>query len=61
VRFVMLGDAAPASRRMGADAALEPLSRWVRENGRRIEARAGDPRRCRAALALYDWRKRVGS
>jgi 4-amino-4-deoxy-L-arabinose transferase-like glycosyltransferase len=59
VRFVMLGDAAPPSRRMGADAALEPLSRWVREQGRRIEGARWRAETMPRGLALYDMRREI--
>ena len=60
VRFVMLGDAGPSSRRMGSEAALEPVAAWVRENGRRVAGArwrgAATPR----AMVLYDLRPEAG-
>jgi 4-amino-4-deoxy-L-arabinose transferase-like glycosyltransferase len=53
VRFVMLGDLSPVSRRMGAEIAGRPIADWVRANGRLVPSRlwrAGWP----AAMTLYD-------
>ena len=37
VRFVMLGDVAAVSRRIGADAVGKPVADWVRANGRLVD------------------------
>ena len=55
VRFVMLNDLSLVSRRLGAEAAAQPIADWVRAHGRSV-----DPGRwrasTRAAMALYDLR-----
>ena len=37
VRFVMLGDLSPISRRMGGEAASRPVADWVRANGAPVD------------------------
>src|SRR5207253_6657806 len=37
LRFVVLGDAPPTSRRLGSEQALAPINRWVREHGKRVD------------------------
>ena len=60
IRFVMLGDVAVVSRRMGAGAAGKPVADWVRMNGRLV-----DPilwrwhRSRRSGVELYDLRPDV--
>jgi 4-amino-4-deoxy-L-arabinose transferase-like glycosyltransferase len=56
VRFVLIGDPAPPSRRLGADAALEPLTTWIRANGRRVESRQWRTGLRARGLELYDLR-----
>ena len=60
VRFVMLGDAGPSSRRMGSEAALEPLAAWVRENGRRVAGARWRAPTTPRAMILYDLRPEIG-
>jgi 4-amino-4-deoxy-L-arabinose transferase-like glycosyltransferase len=54
VRFVLIGDAAPPSRRLGADAALEPLVQWIRSHGRRVESRRWQSGLRARGLEMYD-------
>jgi 4-amino-4-deoxy-L-arabinose transferase-like glycosyltransferase len=54
VRFVLVGDAAPPSRRLGADAALEPLEQWIRSHGRRVESRRWQAGLRARGLEMYD-------
>jgi 4-amino-4-deoxy-L-arabinose transferase-like glycosyltransferase len=56
VRFVMLGDVAVVSRRMGADAAGKPVADWVRMNGRLVEQALWRSFRSRSSMELYDLR-----
>ena len=60
VRFVMLEDAAAASRRLGAEAALAPISAWVRANGRRVDGLRWRSRGLPTELELYDLRPQLG-
>jgi len=60
VRFVMLGDAAAPSRRLGADVALAPLSEWVRANGRRVPGARWRSQSMPRGFALYDMRAVAG-
>ncbi len=59
VRFVMLGDVAVISRRMGADAAGKPTVDWVRANGKLVDSTLWRLRRGRIDLELYDLRPDV--
>jgi 4-amino-4-deoxy-L-arabinose transferase-like glycosyltransferase len=57
VRFVMLGDLSLVSRRLGAEAAQEPIAQWVRSNGRLVDAALWRPPGSRrTAMRLYDLR-----
>lgn len=60
VRFVMLGDAAVPSRMLGADAALAPISRWVRDHGRRVERKRWRSDSLPRGVELYDMRPEAG-
>jgi hypothetical protein len=61
VRFVMLGDVAAVSRRMGADAAGKPVADWVRANGRLVDPRLWRRSvRSRSRVELYDLRPAAG-
>jgi 4-amino-4-deoxy-L-arabinose transferase-like glycosyltransferase len=57
VRFVMLGDLSPVSRRLGAETAGRPIADWVHANGTPVDAvlwRAVGGRR--GGMQLYDLR-----
>jgi 4-amino-4-deoxy-L-arabinose transferase-like glycosyltransferase len=59
VRFVMVGDAALISRRLGADAAARPIADWVHEKGQLVDPalwRAGALGGRRSGMRLYDLR-----
>jgi 4-amino-4-deoxy-L-arabinose transferase-like glycosyltransferase len=60
VRFVMLGDAAPPSRRLGADEALRALDEWVRAHGRRVPRDQWRSEDLARTVALYDLRPERG-
>jgi hypothetical protein len=59
VRFALVGDAGEPSRFLGADAALAPLSDWVREHGRRVPGRLWRSRSLPRRAALYDLRPEI--
>jgi 4-amino-4-deoxy-L-arabinose transferase-like glycosyltransferase len=56
VRFVMLGDVAGVSRKMGADAAGKPTADWVRANGKLVDPILWRSSRRRSSMELYDLR-----
>jgi hypothetical protein len=59
VPFVMIGDAALISRRLGADQAARPIADWVQEKGQLIDPalwRAGVLGGRRSGMRLYDLR-----
>jgi 4-amino-4-deoxy-L-arabinose transferase-like glycosyltransferase len=61
VRFVMLGDLSPISRRLGAEVAGRPIAEWVRANGKPVDPalwRTGGGRL--GVLRLYDLRPNAG-
>ncbi len=64
VRFVLLGDLSPVSRRMGGEAAGRPVADWVRAHGALVDPslwRSGPSRRAMGAgLQLYDLRPQAG-
>jgi 4-amino-4-deoxy-L-arabinose transferase-like glycosyltransferase len=55
VRFVMLNDLSTVSRRMGAEAAGQPITDWVRTNGQLVDPALWRTGR-RTAMTLYDLR-----
>jgi 4-amino-4-deoxy-L-arabinose transferase-like glycosyltransferase len=59
VRFVMLGDVAIVSRRMGATAAGKPIADWVRMNGKLVDPTLWRSFRSRSSGELYDLRPDV--
>ena len=59
VRFVMLGDVAIVSRRMGADTAGKPAADWVRMNGKLVDPTLWRSSRSRSNAELYDLRPDV--
>ena len=56
VRFVMLGDVALVSRRMGAMTAGKPTADWVRANGRPVDSALWRQLGRRSSVELYDLR-----
>lgn len=60
VRFVMLGDVAMVSRRMGAGAAGRPIVDWVRANGKLVDRTLWRSPHSRGRVGLYDLRPDVG-
>jgi len=56
LRFAMLGDATPVSRRLGADRAGAPVAQWIRENGRPVDPSEWRGSGRMAAMTLYDLR-----
>jgi hypothetical protein len=63
VRIVMLGDLSFVSRRLGAEAAGEPIADWVRANGRPVDPtlwRSAEPGGPLIRMRLYDLRPEVG-
>ncbi len=69
VRFVMLGDLSPISRRMGGEAAGRPVADWVRANGTLVDpglwrsrgaAGFSSRRSGVGGLQLYDLRPQAG-
>jgi 4-amino-4-deoxy-L-arabinose transferase-like glycosyltransferase len=59
IRFMMLGDVALVSRRMGADAAGKPIADWVRANGKLVDPTLWRSLRSRSRIELYDLRPEV--
>jgi 4-amino-4-deoxy-L-arabinose transferase-like glycosyltransferase len=59
VRFVMLGDVAVVSRRMGAMTAGKPVADWVRANGKLVDSTLWRQLRRRSGPELYDLRPDV--
>ena len=59
VRFVMLGDVAGVSRKMGADAAGKPVADWVRANGKLVDPTLWRSSRRPSSMELYDLRPDV--
>jgi 4-amino-4-deoxy-L-arabinose transferase-like glycosyltransferase len=59
VRFVMLNDLPLVSRRMGAEAAGQPIADWVRANGKSVDPELWRTTR-RSAMTLYDLRPDLG-
>ena len=67
VRFVMLGDLSPSSRRLGGEAAGQPIADWVRTRGRPVDPTLWRPESSSRRLAariegvqLYDLRPNPG-
>jgi hypothetical protein len=70
VRFVLLGDLSPISRRLGGEAAVRPVAEWVRAHGAPVDpslwrsaarGAGGSSRRgLGAAMELYDLRPQAG-
>lgn len=61
LRFVMLDDVAPISRRMGADAVGRNLADWIRSNGVPVDPGLWRGARPRQSMTLYDMRPEKGS
>jgi len=59
VRFVMLNDLSLVSRRLGAEAAGQPIADWVRANGTPVDPALWRTSR-RSAMTLYDLRPALG-
>ena len=59
VRFVMLNDLSLVSRRMGAEAAGQPIADWVRAHGKSVDPDLWRTSR-RSLLALYDMQPALG-
>ena len=62
VRFVMLGDLSPISRRLGGEAAGRPVADWIRAHGAPVDPALWrpSPRAAPRAMQLYDLRPRTG-
>jgi 4-amino-4-deoxy-L-arabinose transferase-like glycosyltransferase len=56
VRFVMLGDVAPVSRRMGADRVGQPVAQWVRAHGQSVDPKLWRASAQTGGLELFDLR-----
>jgi 4-amino-4-deoxy-L-arabinose transferase-like glycosyltransferase len=56
LRFVLLGDVAMVSRRLGADAVGKPVADWVRENGKLVEPAQWRTPGMRGNAELFDLR-----
>lgn len=61
LRYVVLGDLSPVSRRLGGEAALRPVADWVRSSGSLVDPARWDPEGRRGAgrageVQLYDLR-----
>jgi 4-amino-4-deoxy-L-arabinose transferase-like glycosyltransferase len=64
IRFVMLGDLSFVSRRLGAEAAGEPITDWIRANGRPVDPtlwRTSEPGGPLNLMRLYDLRPEAGA
>jgi len=55
VRYALVGDVAAVSRRMGADAAAQPITDWILAHGKRVDPKEWRASR-RGASELYDLR-----
>ncbi len=60
VRFVMIGDVAIVSLRMGARTAGKPVADWVRANGKLVDPTLWRTIRTRDSMQLYDLRPEAG-
>ncbi len=60
VRFVMIGDVAIVSRRMGAGAAGKRVADWVRANGKLVDPALWRTIRTTDSMQLYDLRPETG-
>jgi len=56
VRFAMVGDVAAVSRRMGADAAGQPITDWILAHGKRVDPKEWRTSRRGSGSELYDLR-----
>ena len=54
VRFVMVGDLSYVRRRLGAEKAGKPITDWVRENGKMVDADLWQSSRLERRMSLYD-------
>jgi hypothetical protein len=60
VRFVMIGDVAIVSRRMGARTAGKRVVRWVRSNGKLVDPALWRTILTTDSMQLYDLRPEAG-
>ena len=59
VRFAMVDDLSPVSRRMGADIAGQPVADWIRTHGKPVDPTLWKTSR-RSPMTLYDLRADLG-
>jgi len=59
VRFAMVDDLSPVSRRMGADIAGQPVAEWIRTHGKPVDPTLWKTTR-RSPMTLYDLRPDLG-